>query len=250
MINKRNPFKGKNAKQTLHKNMRCNINLIGMAGSCATHFILFLKGLIEKNPENRFSAEQALAHNIFQREIYNEGESNILSTKFERILPQRRIPQGKAHHDELHAYKNFEDKFKNSKNLQNATSRNIGSHRVNSRGEIQQDDFANEDIGKSNFIFDLGEDQAKNFPHPRPPKSHKNVSKISHNTQISRKLTLRGDKSIISSKNYNNSKSTIRDEANVNFSSNSSKISQGLAKLTSFDEKTLIKEYLNRYKEL
>lgn len=245
MINKRNPFKGQDTKKTLHKNMRCNINLIGMAGSCENYFIMFLKSLISTNPENRYSAQQALAHDIFTQEIYNEGESNILSSKFERILPQRRLPKSKGHYDELHSYKNFEDKFKESKSLRKAlgrNSRNLSSRHINSKGDVLHEDEVDNSLKKSSFVFDLGKDQANNS---------------SNNHSVSRRLTLKGESTSRISVNHpprpRKSKKPplvvrAKDEAEINFDYESSE--SALEKRVKFDEDTQIQEYFNRYKVL
>jgi serine/threonine protein kinase len=57
-----------------------------MAGSYPNIAILFLKKIIARNPENRITASQALMEQIFFKELYDEGESEILSTKVNRIL--------------------------------------------------------------------------------------------------------------------------------------------------------------------
>ena len=88
-LNGVNPFKGPNYDESLRKNYRCDINLVGMAGSIPNIAIAFLKKLIERNPENRLSAQEALTENIFFKEIYDEGESQILSRKFEKMFNVR-----------------------------------------------------------------------------------------------------------------------------------------------------------------
>lgn len=145
---------------SLHKNMRCNINLIGMAGSCEDYFILFLKSLIERDPAKRCSAEEALSYEIFQKEIYNEVDSQILSSKFKKLLPHRILPQSKAHYDELHSYRNFEDKITGSKSLNRALSRysrNFSERHITSKGNVSKQETSGPT--ESNFVFDISNDQ-------------------------------------------------------------------------------------------
>ena len=84
MFNGRNPFKGKNYDDSLYKNYKAEIDYQKMDSYIPSEYLEFLKNLIERQPADRLSTNEALSQDIFYKSIYDEG-SQILSMKLSKM---------------------------------------------------------------------------------------------------------------------------------------------------------------------
>lgn len=73
MFNGRNPFKGKNYDESLYMNYKAEVDFEKMNSFIPEEYVKFLKNLIERQPADRLSTNEALSQEIYFKSIYDEG---------------------------------------------------------------------------------------------------------------------------------------------------------------------------------